>query len=422
VAARAAPTEPRLRLLLLVSSTSYRAGAFLAAARALGIAVTVGTDRRQALAELNPDGHLTLDFGDVGASVRAIAAHAHAAPLHAILAADDDGAVLAAEAAAVLGLTHAAPAAVRAARDKHEMRVALGAAGIPGPFFERVPLDADPEAIAPRMPYPCVLKPLALAGSRGVILARSPEEFPTAFRRLRTLLARPDAADPGGRPAQALLVEGYIVGAEVAVEGLLTGGSLRVLAIFDKPDPLEGPFFEETIYVTPSRLPAADQREAEATTAEMCAALGLAEGPVHAELRVCDGVAAVVEIAPRSIGGLCSRALRFAGGRSLEELILLHALGRPGTDAALDPTASGVMMIPIPRAGLLVAVRGEEAARAVPGIEELRITAALGHRIEPLPEGARYLGFLFARRDTPAEVETALREAHRKLEIVLGGA
>lgn len=420
--AEGATPQTGARLLLLVSSTSYRAGAFLAAARALKVAVTVGTDRRQALAELNPQGHLTLHFGDVEASVRAIVTHARTAPFHAVLAADDDGAELAAAAGAALGLRHATVAAVRAARDKHEMRVALAAAGIPGPFFECLPLSADPEAVAERMPYPCVLKPLALAGSRGVILATSAAEFPAAFRRLRALLARPDAADPGGRAARELLVEGYLTGAEVAVEGLLSGGRLRTLAIFDKPDPLEGPFFEETIYLTPSRLSDPDRRAVKAMTARVCPALGLAEGPVHAELRVCDGEAGLVEIAPRSIGGLCSRALRFAGGRSLEELILLHALGRPGAEAELEPGASGVMMIPIPRPGLLVAIRGEEAARAVPGIEELRITAALGHRIEPLPEGARYLGFLFARGESPAAVETALRTAHRKLEIVLGGS
>jgi len=405
------------RLLLLCASHSYRAGAFLSAARELGVAVTVGSDRRQVLSGLVPDGNLTLDFGQPPRMVGQILEFAERVPIHAVLAADDDGALPAAMAGAALGLRHAAVEAVMACRDKFLMRVTLERAGRPGPRVERIPLASDPQAAAARVGYPCVLKPVALAASRGVIRANDPAGFVAAFHRIAALLARPDARGLGPAADAFLLVESYLPGGEVAVEGLITHGRLRVLAIFDKPDPLEGPFFEETIYVTPSRRSEPEQHAIELETASAASALGLTEGPVHAELRVHQGRATVVEIAPRSIGGLCSRALRFGPGASLEELILRHALGLEGAGMEREPGAAGVLMLPIPRAGVLEAVRGQDQARAVPGIEDLRLTIPLGTPVEPLPEGARYLGFLFARGRVPEEVETALREAQRRLEV-----
>jgi biotin carboxylase len=306
-----------------------------------------------------------------------------------------------------------------ACRDKFLMRVALQRAGIRGPRFERLPLAADPAAAAARAPYPCVLKPLSLSGSRGVIRADDESGFVEAFRRVAAILARPDARGLGGATDRMVLLESYLPGTEVAVEGLLTHRDLRVLAIFDKPDPLEGPWFEETIYVTPSRRAPEEQRAIEEETARAATALGLTDGPLHAELRVRDGLPTLVEIAPRSIGGLCSRALRFGGGISLEELLLRHAVGLDGAGAPRETTASGVMMIPIPRSGVLEAVRGQDAARAVRGIEDLRLTIPLGAPVEPPPEGARYLGFLFARAETPGGVEAALREAHGRLDVAI---
>jgi hypothetical protein len=237
-----------------------------------------------------------------------------------------------------------------------------------------------------------------------------------ALRRLATLLARPDARMADGAPATSVLAEGYIPGAEVAIEGLLTHGRFRVLAIFDKPDPLEGPYFEESIYVTPTRLEPTERRVVVEGAQAAMRALGLAHGPVHAELRLNPRGAWVLEIAPRSIGGLCSRALRF-GGVSLEELILRHALGREIDSFEREREASGVMMIPIPARGRLEAVHGVEAARAVPGVAEVRISIPPGQIVEPLPEGGRYLGFIFARAAAPADAEAALREAHRKLSF-----
>ena len=402
-----------------MSATTYRAGAFLEAAHRLGLAVTVGTDRPQALGEQNPAGHLTLDFGDPRAATGEIVAFAARRPLRTLVAADDDGVELAARAAEALGLAHHPPAAVRAARDKLATRRAFAAAGLPVPWFEPVRLYEDPAPIAARLRYPCILKPLALAASRGVMRADDPPGFIAAFGRLRALLARADARPERGAPVTEALVEGYLPGAEVALEGLVTGGRLRTLAVFDKPDPLDGPFFEETLYVTPSRLPETAQRAVIAATQAGVAALGLTHGPVHAELRVDQGQVWVLEIAPRSIGGLCSRALRFGADVSLEELILRHGLGQEIGNVERETAASGVMMIPIPARGRLDHVAGLDRARAVPGVTEVRITIPLGQPIEPLPEGARYLGFIFARGSCPAEAENALREAHRNLSFAI---
>jgi len=402
-----------------MSATTYRAGAFLEAAHRLGLAVTVGTDRPQALGEQNPAGHLTLDFGDPRAATGEIVAFAARRPLRTLVAADDDGVELAARAAVALGLAHHPPAAVRAARDKLATRRAFAAAGLPVPWFEPVRLYEDPAPIAARLRYPCILKPLALAASRGVMRADDPPGFIAAFGRLRALLARADARPERGAPVTEALVEGYLPGAEVALEGLVTGGRLRTLAVFDKPDPLDGPFFEETLYVTPSRLPETAQRAVVAATQAGVAALGLSHGPVHAELRVDQGQVWVLEIAPRSIGGLCSRALRFGADVSLEELILRHGLGQEIGNVERETAASGVMMIPIPARGRLDHVAGLDRARAVPGVTEVRITIPLGQPIEPLPEGARYLGFIFARGSCPAEAENALREAHRNLSFAI---
>ncbi len=302
-------------------------------------------------------------------------------------------------------------AAVAAARNKYELRQCLAAAGLPAPRFRRIPLDEDPFLAARGVEFPCVLKPLALSASRGVIRADTVDQFVAAFRRIRAILAREDVTVTG-EAARFLLAEAYIPGVEVALEGLLAGGGLQTLAIFDKPDPLEGPYFEETLYVTPSRLPAQIQETVSAATLKAARALGLEEGPVHAELRINEDGVWVLELAARSIGGLCSRTLRFGAGMTLEELILRHALGWKIPSYDREGRAAGVMMIPIPRAGRLQAVRGKEAAEAVPDVEEVVITAHLGQELVPLPEGWQYLGFIFARAATPEAVERALRQAH----------
>jgi biotin carboxylase len=393
-----------------MSTRTYRAGAFLDAARRGEVPVTVGSERAQALSPLNPAGHLTLDLG-APASVGTIAAFAREHPLAAIVAADDDGALLAARASAALDLAHHPEPAVAVALDKRASREAFRAAGCPAPESNAVPLDADLPTLATRLRFPVVVKPLTLSASRGVIRADDPAEFAVAFARAAAIVRAEPAAPP------MLLIESYVPGTEVTIEGLMDHGAFTPLAIFDKPDPLEGPFFEETIYVTPSRLDPAAQEAALAMAGRAARALGLSHGPVHAELRINAKGVWPLEIAPRSIGGLCSRALRFQPDRSLEDVLLEHALGRASEPPVRETAASGVMMLPIPRAGRLQAVRGVEAARAVAHVEDLRITATVGERLVPLPEGARYLGFIFARAKIPAMAEAALREAHRLLEF-----
>ena len=292
------------------------------------------------------------------------------------------------------------------------MRRALAAAGVPQPEHRTVGPSQDSAAVAAEIGLPCVVKPLSLSASRGVIRADDPRTAAAAAARVRAILA-----EAGEDPDGPLLIERYVPGAEVAVEGLLRAGALEPLAVFDKPDALEGPYFEETIFTTPSRLPGEIVAAVTRTTADACAALGLREGPVHAELRVHGGHVWMLELAARSIGGLCSRSLRFGVGVSLEEVILRHALGLPLGDLRREAAASGVMMLPIPRAGVLREVRGQDDARAVPGIAGLEISIGHDRPVRPLPEGDRYLGFLFARGETPAQVEHALRAAHERLEI-----
>lgn len=403
------------RLLLLMTTTTYRASQFLEAARRLDVPVVVGSDREQALAAANPAGYLTLDFQMPEKATGVIVEFAKQYPIQAVVSADDDGVILAAMAAAALGLPHNAVEAVIAARNKHRMREVLAAAGLPSPRCEIVSIHEDPYDVAARVSLPCVVKPLFLSASRGVIRADDSAQFAAAFERLSALLRRPEVAAQGGALAQQILVETFIPGAEVALEGILLEGKLRVLALFDKPDPLEGPFFEETIYVTPSRLPASLQQAIGTCTEDALRALGLHRGPVHAELRLNDQGPWVLEVAPRSIGGLCSRALRFGEGISLEELILRDAMGLEVVSLERERQAAGVMMIPIPQAGVLREVRGQDAARRVRGIEEIRITIPVGQEVVPLPEGTRYLGFIFARDKTPDRVEAALRRAHQEL-------
>jgi len=404
------------RLLLLLPTTTYRTEAFVAAATRMGVELVCASERPSTLQEHAPDNLVTLDFNDASASAEAIARLARRRPIDAVVAVDDLTTVVAAAISARLGLKTNPLPAVTTARDKHAMRRCLADASVPVPRFRLVDLSHDPRAIAEQVEYPCVLKPRMLSASRGVIRANDAREFVAAFGRIAAILAEVEASLPD-KARRTLLVEAFVPGREVALEGLLVGGTLHVLALFDKPDPLDGPFFEETIYVTPSRLPGATQARIAAVSRDACAALGLTEGPVHAELRVNEQGPWVLEVAARSIGGLCSQTLRFGTGVSLEELILCHALGRPLDSLEREQRAAGVMMIPIPHAGRLRAVTGRDEATAVDGIEEVAVTMHPGQTVVPLPEGWQYLGFIFARADTPVAVERALREAHARLRF-----
>ena len=338
-------------------------------------------------------------------------------PIRAVVGVDDTTAVAAAAIAEVLGVqTASSVAATSASRNKLETRRRLRAAGVPQPPYWPIGLDDDPARAARHVEFPCVLKPLSLSASRGVIRADDVSQFVAAFQRIAALLQSDDVS-VSGDAARLILAEAFVPGVEVALEGLLVRGALHTLALFDKPDPLDGPFFEETLYVTPSRLPRPVQASITDVTGRACAALGLDEGPVHAELRVNDAGPFVLEVAARSIGGLCSRTLRFGTGMSLEEIILRHALAWPIGSLERERRPAGVMMIPIPRAGELRAVHGLDNAKTVPDIEDVTISAHIGQQLIPLPEGWQYLGFIFARAHAPEAVEHALREAHRRLSF-----
>jgi biotin carboxylase len=406
------------RLLLLLPTRTYRTEDFVDAAHALGVDLVCASEKPSTLEALAPDGLLTLDFTDPADAARRVAEWTTQRPLAAVVGVDDVTAAAAAAIAERLGLRASAPAAVAAARDKYQMRQCLAAAGVPVPRFRRIALSENPVLAARGVAFPCVLKPLSLSASRGVIRTNTTEQFVVAFKRIAALLARDDVT-VSGDAARYLLAEEYMPGLEVALEGLLIEGRLHVLALFDKPDPLEGPFFEETIYVTPSRLPERVQAAIRATTSAACAALGLSEGPVHAELRVNDDGPWILEIAARSIGGLCSRTLRFGTGMTLEEIILRHALGWSIATLERERPAAGVMMIPIPRAGILRKVDGVDDAKMARHVEDVVISAHLGQELVPLPEGWQYLGFIFARAGTPAEVEDALRIAHGRLRFAI---
>lgn len=400
------------RILLLMSPATYRAGAFLSAARTLNLEVVVGIDLPETLSEY---WHvpLGLDFANPDASLHTIAEFHQKHPIQAIISVDDSASELAARACIAIGLAHNSPQAAEAARDKLLMRTLMSAGGVPCPIFRPFLLYNNPDVIASQVSYPCVVKPLRLSGSRGVIRADNPAEFVTAFNRLKRLLI----SEGNSEHDTSILVEDFIPGFEVALEGLLTRGQLKVLALFDKPDPLDGPFFEETIYTTPSRLPENVQEDIALCVTTAAASLGLNEGPVHAELRVNDQGPWMLEIAGRSIGGLCSTILEFGSGMCLEELILRHAIGYEIASIERENLAAGVMMIPIPAAGILKAVHGVEEAQKVPLVTGVEITAKLNYPLVPLPEGASYLGFIFARGETPVEVEDAIRAAHKLLKL-----
>ena len=409
----------RKRILLLLPTKTYRAEAFLTAASQLGVAVAIGSDQPQTLSELSPRKSFVVNFDKPEKATEEIVAFAQTHPIDAVVGVDDDTTVLVSMAAKALSLPHNSVESARTTRSKYQMRKVLAAAGLPSPRFELVSAGEDPAEIANRVNFPCVLKPLSLSASRGVIRANNPMEFVNAFQRIISILGAPDVKSRKDARGEQILVEDFIPGVEVALEGILIEGRLKVLAIFDKPDPLDGPFFEETLYVTPSRLPAGVQGDIISRTARTADVLGLQEGPVHAELRVNDDGAWIIEIAARSIGGLCARTLRFGAGISLEELIIRHAIGLEIESLQRERQPAGVMMIPIPHAGILRKIQGKADAEQVSGIEEVTISIPIGQEVLPLPEGARYLGFIFARGNTPESVEDSLREAHRRLEFII---
>lgn len=401
------------RLLLIAPHNSYRIAPYIEAASRLGIEVTIASAGAHSLIDVISNG-LHIDFSNQAEAIATLLAAAREKPFHAVLGTDDASVGIAAELACELGLKHNPPAAAIFTRRKDRARQCLQSAGVPVPGFQRIEFNQSVTAQLEQLSFPCVLKPLAMSASRGVIRVNNLDEALAATARIETILRDVLLAEE----REAILAEAFITGREVAYEGILDSGELKCLAMFDKPEPLNGPYFEETYYITPSRLPAPIQQQVHSIVSDACMAYGLQQGPVHAELRIDEqGNAWVMEVAARTIGGECARLVELATGQPLENLVLAQLLGLELKPAVFEGGA-GVLMIPIPSAGILRRIEGLSAARSVPGIEELVISVRDGHELVTLPEGSSYLGFIYAVADDAAAAEQALREAHSRLKIV----
>lgn len=401
------------RLLIIAPHSSYRIAPYLQAAESLGVDVTIASAGEHSLISVINKG-LHINFSDPAQALAEIVKAAEKTPFAGILGSDDMSVALAANAAKVLGLAHNPPGAALLARRKDKARACLQENNVLVPAHRRIELTEPTTAQLEDLEYPCVLKPLAMSGSRGVIRVDDLESAKKAIVRIIAILR--DVEEP--EESAAVLAETFISGYEVAYEGLLSEGELNTLALFDKPDPLDGPYFEESYYISPSRLSSDVQKEITDTVAAACRAYGLQQGPVHAELRIdANNKAWVMEIAARTIGGECARLVELATGQKLEKLVLAQLLNLPLPSIEFKGGA-GVLMIPIPKSGILRRIEGTAAARAVPGIEEVAISVRDGHELVPLPEGSSYLGFIYAIANSAAEAESALREAHHHLNIV----
>ena len=410
------------RVLLLAMTTGYQTRMFAAAAERRGIELVYATDRCDQIEDPWGDQAIPVRFHEEWRSVDGLLKALEPKPVNGIIAVGDRPTVMAAQVARLLNLPSHPPEAAVAARDKRIAREKLRVAGLLVPQSFAVPVTADPMAVVRRVQFPVVLKPTVLSGSRGVIRADDERSFVAAFERIRRLLSGEDVKELHDPESDVVQIEHYIPGAEYALEGLLEHGELRTIAIFDKPDPLEGPFFEETIYVTPSQANAGIQEQIIRAVRRATQALGLHHGPIHAECRVNSQGVYLLEVAARPIGGLCAKTLRFErrGERiGLEDLLLLHAAGTSTAEWRREHLAAAVMMIPIPRSGIFRRVEGLEDAVAVPYIDEVLITAKPDQKLLALPEGASYLGFIFARAATARDAEGALREAHARLRFTL---
>lgn len=432
------------RLLILSSKLGYQTRAFADAARRAGAEVQFATDRCHRLDDPWGDAAIPLHFAQHEEAAAEIVEELNKANVRVdgILALGDAPVPAAAHTARALGLPYHSAAAAENCRSKLRQHEVLRTAGLPVPEFFSFGLHERLDAILPRVKFPCVIKPLRLAASQGVIRADNAEQFARAVARSRALLESPEVRASREPNLDHALCERFIEGDEIAVEALLTRGNdgapnLRILAVFDKPEQSQGPFFEEYIYVTPSRLPALALASVTATLRAAVEALGLEHGPLHCEFRVTETGPVILEIHPRPIGGLCARALRFASKEaeesetlakaqraqsgsspiSLEDLLVRHALGLPGAGWPRERAASGVMMIPIPQSGMLEDWEGEAEARAIRGVTEVRITARRHDYVMAWPEGSSYLGFIFARADEPEDVVAALKAAHAELRF-----
>ena len=392
------------RAVVVLPSTTYRASDFVEAAQSLGVDLVVAAEQPPPF-EMG-DRYVQIDCSDPHSAADQLTALGDDVPLDGVIAADDSGVLVAALAGTALGLRSNSPQAAAATRDKSLMRRTLAAEEVPQPDFELLDGERPPDI---DISYPVVVKPVDRSASQGVIRVDRPDALAVAVDRVRKIV---------GDEQAPVLVETYVDGPEIAIEGLLNDGDLTALAIFDKPDTSDGPFFPETIFVTPSRLPDLAQTEARRVAQAATRSLGLSQGPVHIELRIQDGRPKVIEIAARSVGGLCSRSLNFGlMGTSLETLILRNAIGMEKPELRREFHASGVLMIPITRSGLLAEVIGLDQVREIEAVTGLDLTIRLGSEILAPPDGDRYLGFVYANAVSPETVESALRRAMDIIEV-----
>jgi biotin carboxylase len=405
------------RVLIIAPHGSYRTSAFIAAAHDLKLDVLIASEGKHSIVSEYAQG-LHIHFQDEDASLKLILQEAKNTPFKAIIGTDDSSTELAAKASAALNLSHNPLSAVTFGRRKDLARQCLAQHAVPVPNFRLINLELALEPQLAAIGYPVVVKPVALSASRGVIRANDQTELIQAIHRVKALLE--NEGDLPHEVKHTLLVETFIAGDEVAVEGMLHNGVLEILSVFDKPDPLDGPYFEETYYITPSRHNKETLDQLHQVVADACSAYGLREGPIHAECRINDSGIWILEVAARTIGGLCGRLLQFGTGYSLEELVLARAMGKPlSSEPEQAKVAAGVLMIPTPEAGILKRVEGQFAASQIDYIESVEIQIREGYELIPLPEGANYLGFIFARAPSAELAEAALRKAHACLNIVI---
>lgn len=398
------------RVVVVLPTESYRAADFVEAADAIGVDLAVASEQPMPL--LADDRQVVIDCDDPEGSAQRVADLAANTPIDAIIAADDAGVEIAARASELIGLPSSPLAAVQATLDKAEMRRRLDALEVAQPDFEVVDMSTVADA-ADRIGFPVVVKPRTRSASVGVVRADDHDDLPAAAQ----IAARHQSSHDG---SDLFLIERFVGGPEISVEGLIWDGRVEILAIFDKPDQPDGPVFEETIFVTPTSLPRSTVVEVERTVAAATRAIGLTQGPIHAELRIEKGVPIVLEVAGRTIGGLCGRSLTFGlMGDSLESLVIRQALGRRKPGSARLPGASGVLMIGVPTAGRLARIEGIDVARAVAGVTGVEISVPIGATLVPVPDGDRYLGFVFARGSEPSDVVESLRRAQRHLTVVV---
>ncbi|WP_455201231.1 ATP-grasp domain-containing protein [Kaarinaea lacus] len=408
-----AHANTKSRILLVAPPDSYRVAPYINAAKRLNTPIEVASNGEYSLINEIASG-LHINFSDPAAAIDTIIHAAAQQPYLGIIAADDMASEIAAASAQVLGLPHNPPDAIQFTRWKHKARALLKESGLPVPVHWIANIAEVAAGQIPDVSFPVVAKPINLSASRGVIRANNRSELIEAAKTISRIVSQLSEVEA----RSTLLIEQFIPGHEIALEGILKNGKLNTIAIFDKPDPLEGPYFEETYYVTPSRLSRFLQEKAIQTIELACQAYGLETGPIHAELRFHNDVPYIIEVAARTIGGECARLLEYASGYSLESLVIKYAMGDVIDIESFD-NAAGVLMIPTPRSGILRRIEGILDAQKVPHINAIHIAIREGHELVSLPEGASYLGFIFASAESPEQVETALRAAYRQLNVVV---